>query len=67
MMDDIDSYGMPSTNTSPFKNRENDLNNPKIYHSLDNLKSENLDDEIEGKKLAVTDFQKIHVNIKLCI
>lgn len=51
MMDDSDSYGMPSTSSS-LKNREADLNNPNIYHSLDDLKSENLYDEIEDKKLA---------------
>lgn len=54
MMDDSDCYGMPSTSTSSFKNREADLNNPNIYHSLDDLKSENLYDEIEDKKLAAT-------------
>lgn len=52
LMDDSDSYGMPSTSASSFKNMEADLNNPNIYHSLDDLKSENLYDEIEDKKLA---------------
>lgn len=28
------------------------MNNPNIYNSLDDLKSENLYDEIEDKKLA---------------
>lgn len=52
-MDNSDIYGMPSSSmSSSFKNREADLNNPNIYHSLDDLKSENLYDEIEDKKLA---------------
>lgn len=53
MMDDSDSYGMPpSSNMSSFKNREADLNNPNIYDSMDDLKSENVYVEIEDKKLA---------------
>lgn len=52
MMDDSDSYGLPSTSMSSYKNKEADLNNPNIYHSLDDLKSENVYDEIEDKKLA---------------
>lgn len=52
MMDDSDSYGLPSTSMSSYKNKEADMNNPNIYHSLDDLKSENVYDEIEDKKLA---------------
>lgn len=53
MMDDSDGYGMPpSSNMSSFKNREADLNNPNIYDSMDDLKSENVYVEIEDKKLA---------------
>lgn len=53
MIDDSDSYGMPpSSSMSSFKNREADLNNPNIYDSMDDLKSENVYVEIEDKKLA---------------
>jgi len=62
LMDDSDSYGMPSTSASSFKNMEADLNNPNIYHSLDDLKSENLYDEIEDKKLAAAG--EILLNLK---
>lgn len=63
VMDNSDIYGMPSSSSSSsFKNREADLNNPNIYHSLDDLKSENLYDEIEDKKLAAAG--NISLNIK---
>jgi hypothetical protein len=51
-MNNSDIYGEPSSSMSSLKNREADLNNPNIYHSLDDIKSENLYDEIEDKKLA---------------
>lgn len=52
VIDDSDSYGIPSSSISSFKNREADLGNPNIYNSLDDLKSENVYVEIEDKKLA---------------
>lgn len=63
-MDDSDSNygGIPSTSTSSFKNREADLNNPNIYHSLDDLKSENLYDEIEDKKFATAGKKSLNKN-----
>jgi len=63
MIDDSDSYGMPSTSSSSFKNREADLNNPNIYHSLDDLKSENVYVEIEDKKLAAAGKTSFNLNI----
>jgi len=62
LMDDSDSYGLPSTSSSSFKNMEADLNNPNIYHSLDDLKSENLYDEIEDKKLAAAEQEYDHLD-----
>lgn len=61
LMDDNDGYGLPSTSASSFKNMEADLNNPNIYHSLDDLKSENLYDEIEDKKLAAAGKILLHL------
>lgn len=55
MMDDSDTYNISSSCMSSLKNREADLNNPNIYNSLeclDDLKSENVYDEIEEKKLT---------------
>lgn len=55
MMDDSDTYNISSSCLSSLKNREADLNNPNIYNSLeclDDLKSENVYDEIEEKKLT---------------
>lgn len=66
IVDDSDSYGLPSTSMS-YKNREADLNNPNIYHSLDDLKSENVYDEIEDKKLASAGLILLNINIYILL